>query len=191
MSGRKNLIVEVTSLEPGKQTELIGELDRGLIEELFDSLQFLSDVQYKMILFKSKHELFVTGSVECEVESPCVRCLKPVQTEINGEIEATYIAKGEISDDETEQELESLENVIYYVGTEVDLFDRVVEAVVTGLPDRFLCAPDCKGLCPYCGADLNLEEDHQCSHRGGDAIDPRLAALKKLQLNNNSEKDDK
>lgn len=44
------------------------------------------------------------------------------------------------------------------------------------LPTKFLCSPDCKGLCPTCGANWNVA---QC----GCAVketDPRLAVLKKL-----------
>ncbi len=37
-----------------------------------------------------------------------------------------------------------------------------------------LCRPDCRGLCPVCGADLNEDPAHE--HRD-DPVDPRLAAL--------------
>ena len=38
-----------------------------------------------------------------------------------------------------------------------------------------LCSPDCKGLCPGCGANLNHE-----ACRCKKAVDPRLAKLAQL-----------
>jgi len=52
--------------------------------------------------------------------------------------------------------------VIYYVGSEIDLFDRVAEAFIIAIPQRFLCSENCQGLCPFCGEDLNENPDHQC-----------------------------
>ena len=36
-----------------------------------------------------------------------------------------------------------------------------------------LCRPDCRGLCPHCGCDLNIE---QCDCKD-EQLDPRLAVL--------------
>jgi uncharacterized protein len=41
---------------------------------------------------------------------------------------------------------------------------------------RPLCKPDCKGLCPHCGIDLNVE---QCNCADAD-VDERMAALRAL-----------
>jgi uncharacterized protein len=42
------------------------------------------------------------------------------------------------------------------------------------LPSSPVCRPDCKGLCPHCGQDLN-EGSCDCHT---EAVDPRWAALK-------------
>lgn len=44
------------------------------------------------------------------------------------------------------------------------------------LPSKFLCSPECKGLCQKCGTNLN-KGACQCEHK---QIDPRLEVLKKL-----------
>ena len=55
--------------------------------------------------------------------------------------------------------------------------DEVCEGdIFLELPSKFLCRPDCKGLCPICGKDLN-EGQCQCDTK---RIDPRLEVLKKL-----------
>jgi uncharacterized protein len=58
----------------------------------------------------------------------------------------------------------------------IDLGPVVHEAVVLAEPMRVLCAPDCRGLCPQCGKDLN-EGPCGCTD---DDQDPRLAPLAKL-----------
>ena len=50
------------------------------------------------------------------------------------------------------------------------------DAVALALPDKILCRPDCAGLCPECGKNLN-DEPHE---HEADAVDPRWAALEAL-----------
>jgi uncharacterized protein len=51
----------------------------------------------------------------------------------------------------------------------LDLSAWAHDAVALALPDQILCRPDCAGLCPVCGKDLNVEphshEDQQPDHR--------------------------
>ena len=49
------------------------------------------------------------------------------------------------------------------------------EEVSLSLPNKILCKDDCKGLCPKCGANLNVK---QCNCKKD--VDPRMEAL--LQL---------
>ena len=60
----------------------------------------------------------------------------------------------------------------------VDLSDLARTAFVLGMDTKTLCSEDCKGLCPRCGADLNLGP---CSCKK--EADPRLAVLAKLLEN--------
>lgn len=52
------------------------------------------------------------------------------------------------------------------------------EEFVLAMPVKPLCAENCRGLCPVCGADLNVKP---CSC-GGDGSDPRLAAFRSLKI---------
>ncbi|HJV09433.1 MAG TPA: DUF177 domain-containing protein, partial [Acidimicrobiales bacterium] len=60
----------------------------------------------------------------------------------------------------------------------VDLEPLVREALVLDLPLAPLCEEDCRGLCPTCGADLNLG-DCDCPPA---ETDSRWAALDVLRL---------
>ena len=65
-----------------------------------------------------------------------------------------------------------------FEGDVIDFRDAVQEQVIMAIPMQPLCREDCRGLCPGCGANLNLEK---CRCRPDD-VDPRLAILKKLKL---------
>ncbi|HOO32121.1 MAG TPA: DUF177 domain-containing protein [Thermotogota bacterium] len=179
------ILIDTRSLMDGKLYNFNGTLGIEEISPLLGSTDLITPLTYTITVIKNKDELFVNGSTECRVEDICYRCLNPVQTDAKGIIEATYIY-GNINDTSAiDKELESLENVIYYVGSEIDVFDRVVEAVIISLPERFLCSEDCRGICQYCGADLNKDPDHVCEHE--DYTDENMSLLEQLKRQLESE----
>jgi DUF177 domain-containing protein len=58
----------------------------------------------------------------------------------------------------------------------IDLSPVLREYILLEIPISPLCRPDCKGLCPICGNNLN---EVTC-HHDEDIGDPRLASLKAL-----------
>ena len=59
----------------------------------------------------------------------------------------------------------------------LDLSAWAHDAIALALPDKILCRPDCAGLCPVCGKDLNAEPHEHVEER----TDPRWAKLRELQ----------
>jgi uncharacterized protein len=58
----------------------------------------------------------------------------------------------------TERSITAPETEIgYYQGDSLALEDVLREQVLLSLPLKTLCKPDCKGLCPRCGADRNRQ----------------------------------
>jgi len=58
-----------------------------------------------------------------------------------------------------------------------DLSAWAHDAIALALPDKILCRPDCAGLCPVCGKDLNAEpHEHELEQS-----DSRWAALESLR----------
>lgn len=53
------------------------------------------------------------------------------------------------------------EDIIPIKDYRLDLEAVVVENMLLKLPMKHLCRPDCKGLCPVCGHNLN---DSECGH---------------------------
>ena len=87
----------------------------------------------------------------------CARCVEPVIQPLNQQFDLIFrpasadAVTGEhsITPDDTE--------IGYYEQSGLLLEDVIREQVLLSLPDRVLCRPDCKGLCPRCGQNLNQE----------------------------------
>jgi uncharacterized protein len=104
------------------------------------------------------------------LEGPCVRCLEPAALEI--EVEAREVDQASTDDEELRSP--------YVQEDELDIGRWAHDAAVLAMPARFLCRPDCLGLCPVCGESLN--DADPADHDHGSAPDPRWAALKDLKL---------
>ena len=110
--------------------------------------------------------LLATGTVEGAWEGPCRRCLQPVQGTLKADVQELF-------------EANPREGETYRLGHDfIDLEPLAREALVLDLPLAPLCREDCRGLCPTCGADLNLG-DCDCPPA---EVDPRWAALDVLRL---------
>jgi uncharacterized protein len=107
-------------------------------------------------------------SFPVRLHGPCYRCLKDAVLDL------------EVSSREyqanTPDESEELQSP-YVEEDRLDLSSWARDALSLMLPDKILCRPDCAGLCPVCGRDLNAEpHEHE-----EDRDDPRWAALAELK----------
>lgn len=109
---------------------------------------------------------------EARIGGPCMRCLSPAAPTF-------AIDAREVSQPGEAEELESPYVTVEPPAT-LELRDWAHDALalaVGGSP--ILCRPDCAGLCPVCGADLNeAGPDHH--HESGP--DPRWAKLSELKF---------
>ncbi|MGC8820251.1 MAG: YceD family protein [Fervidobacterium sp.] len=132
----------------------------------------------KMILTYADNKILLGGYARGYVERPCDRCLKMSEMYIDGIIEAVYTFEKKPA--HKTEELKDLSNEILLTGDIIDLEERIIEGIVSSAPDVYVCSPDCKGLCPYCGADLNEGTNHKCIEME-DKIDPRFEILLKIK----------
>jgi uncharacterized protein len=112
--------------------------------------------------------LFVEGTVEAQLKLECVRCLDPFAFPVTLELAELFRLSG----------AEPRPDVIYAVDEtgEIDLAPLIREYAWLAIPMKHLCGPQCKGLCPHCGVNLNTDSC-QCEESH---VDPRLAPLKEL-----------
>lgn len=98
----------------------------------------------------------------------CRRCLTDVVAPVSDEVSALFAEPGLDESDEDD---------VYPLAANartIDLRSAVREAWLLAVPGFVTCRDDCRGLCPTCGADRNVDA---CAC--GDALaDPRWAALR-------------
>jgi len=127
-----------------------------------------SPVEFDLRLESVVEGVLVTGTAEVRLAGQCVRCLVDLTDTSVVDFQELYVYPGnETGDADTEDEIRHLE------GDLLDLEPVLRDSVVLDLPFQPLCRPDCLGLCPECGADLNEDPEH--SHDA--PIDPRWAGL--------------
>jgi len=122
-------------------------------------------------------DIRLSGELSTALELPCARCLEPVVQDIRRNFDLLYRPLGADAGREEISVTGAEAEVSYYQGEGLLLEDAVREQVLLALPLKVICREDCKGLCPHCGANLNLE---QCSC-SEPIEDPRWTALKDLR----------
>ena len=110
--------------------------------------------------------VLVSGRIEAPLAGECGRCLDPVTSNIEVDLQELYAyPESEATEDEAGR----------LTGDLLDLESALRDAVVLALPLTPLCSEDCPGLCVECGA----RRDADCGHDVA-PVDPRWAALHEL-----------
>ena len=149
---------------------------------VFDNEGERIDINYS---FREDDESFVTpisvaGAVEnrtgivridaaakFDYAAECARCNKPLLR--HATVPVKHVLVTHLDSEEDSDEFIVVEN------RKLDVDELVNEDVYLAIPSKMLCKPDCKGLCPVCGADWN---EGPCSCKP--ITDPRWEALKDL-----------
>ena len=120
----------------------------------------------QLIVTFLKPNVLVEGKICCDIKGYCDRCLAEISRQI--EIPFSQIFYKDSADEE---------DGYVYSGSRLDATKAICDEIVLSLPSSLLCKPDCKGLCPKCGIDLN-EKQCNCDTSRENAF----AALKNLKF---------
>jgi uncharacterized protein len=123
-------------------------------------------------LTRTPQGVLLQGVLAASIATECVRCLSPA--ELPFEVTFSDLFLNPNTTDPISEPSEP-----YYVIEEsgfIDLTPLVREEAILAIPIRPLCSPDCKGLCPECGTNLNTGTC-DCAQ---EHFDPRLASLRAL-----------
>jgi uncharacterized protein len=107
---------------------------------------------------------------EARVRGPCVRCLGDAEVLVR--VDAREV-------DQPATQAEELSSPYVSGSDELDLAGWSHDSLVLAMPERFLCRPECAGLCPVCGVSLN--DVDPATHRHEREPDPRFAKLEELR----------
>ncbi len=122
-----------------------------------------SDVELGVRLESVVEGVLVSGTARASLAGECIRCLDPIEGDLEADFQELYVYPDREGDDETSR----LE------GDLLDLEPVLRDAVVLALPLQPVCRDDCAGLCSECGAHLADDPGHR-----HEAADPRWEALR-------------
>ena len=152
-------VAEIKKRLVGEKT-LAYELSPAELEITPEELVIDGTVNLEGTMSNAGDVLLLQAVMTAKVQRTCGRCLK----------DFTGVARAEVVEKFYPASAEHIEN---------DAFVYDSDVIDITEPMQALCKPDCRGLCPVCGADLN-DGDCGCDRS---TVDPRLAALKQFIKN--------
>ena len=153
---------------PGKRLDFQFELDLSDLE--FDGRKpIVRPVAVEGEVRNTADLLELDLTAEAALDAVCDRCGK--EFPLDKEVTYRCMLAEELQNEESDE-------IVQLEDGKVDAGELARTAFILGMDSKTLCSEDCKGLCPRCGADLNLGP---CSCKK--EPDPRLAALASLLEN--------
>ena len=162
--------LDLSPILSGKQTELAfsGECESDF-RDVFPDVTFPERFVVSGTVTNKAGYMQLTLKAALSYTALCARCLQSVEGVFPFSM-TKGVATERMLADMTE---DVAETYLAIHGNELDLATEITEEILLTFPQRHLCKPDCLGLCPKCGKDLN-EGECGCSKR---EVDPRLAVL--------------
>lgn len=168
--------IDVRELELGPAI-LKGEVPESDLGFNPSEIRVLGKIVVDLKAERQAAEVRVRGRFDVKVELSCSRCLEAVSFPIAAEFDQFYESnaehplQGEIALQEEDTE------IAFFSGDFIEVNDIVREQILLALPMKPICREDCKGLCPYCGRNRNVEA---CNCESV-FVDPRLVQLMKIK----------
>lgn len=110
------------------------------------------------------------------VDMECIRCLSQSPQLVEVEFSDEFHSRVEVNTGVALPKPDEEDPFFLDEAHRVDLGEAIREYALLALPMQPLCGPDCKGLCPICGKDRNIEECN-CADSSGD---DRFSILRSL-----------
>ena len=106
--------------------------------------------------------IMVDGEISARLQFECSRCLSSSLYPMTVPVHITLSPAGSGKSEGVYQlQAGDLEQLLYH-DDGIEMNDVVREQLLLALPMQVLCRPDCRGLCPSCGQNLN-ERACQCT----------------------------
>ncbi len=133
---------------PSEKLVFDTEISRERLNEIH-GYSFIGPVALKGMFLNRAGVVTLSYTASFTVSAECDRCLGELQREFSFDFEHVVV-----------RSLSNEDNDDYVVtgGDELELDEIAVTDILPEMPTKLLCKGDCKGLCPVCGADLNVAD---------------------------------
>src|SRR5262245_30989027 len=102
-------------------------------------------------------DIRVVGKGVTRLEMRCARCVEPVLSDVDSSFDLLYRPQGSEKRPEEAAISQAETEIGFYQGNGLLLEDVIKEQLLLAVPLRMICSEQCKGLCPQCGRNRNLE----------------------------------
>ena len=147
-----------------KQISLSFELEPFEFEG--EEIRAIEKVDVEGVAISENDVIVIEASIKTKLKLNCSRCLDTFIYPIDIDIEERFTNDIDLQQDGT----------MFVEGDSLDITEIIENCIISTLPIKRLCKDDCKGLCPECGVNKNVEN---CSCLDYD-VDIRLAKLREL-----------
>lgn len=168
-----SVIIDLRELQEGENEYRWEEAPEALhIEDV--GQRFVGPIRTRMTVFKLGEALSAAGKSTFCLRMECDRCLEPFDLPLSAGFSFVF-QKGRPASVKGDED----ETLIWLDDRpeKLDLGDEVKDYIILEIPQHVLCSESCAGLCPLCGANLNLG---RCTCKT-ETVDPRWEALRALK----------
>ncbi len=148
---------------PGRPVLFSGEEDLGTIRWYDETLYLEGPVETSGSAFYQDDHIYLFLHVRGAIHRNCSRCLTDILEHFD-------------KDEFLEVPIDEVPPGMQYL----ELKPYIENGVRLAIERKPLCKPDCKGICPHCGANLNVEGHKPGCQALEKEVDPRWAKLKEL-----------
>jgi uncharacterized protein len=138
--------------------------------------EFSGNVTVDVSLEKTGTQIFLESRIGTTGHFVCDRCVTDFTIAVTPSYRMYYVWDGANTDRFDRAEVQVISPGLNMI----DITEDVRQVVLLAVPLKLLCKDECKGLCPHCGKNRNIEACN-CSD---DVKDSRWEALRTLQKNN-------
>jgi len=138
-------------------------------------------IQGEVKLIRTDRAILAEGKLHTEVEVACSRCLSLFCCPLALNVEEEYFPVIDVVSGASLHLPEEPGSFTIDEHHVLNLTEAIRQYALLAIPMKPLCRPDCAGLCPNCGHNLNQGPCGCLSQR----VDPRWSKLRNLTLANN------
>lgn len=163
--------------EPAETQMFSGSAEIGVLSIGAQDYECVGPCAWEVEIANTGQAFLVRGRSTVKARVACARCLEDTNVDLKGDIEGYYVM--EAADVDGDREGDEFE--VLPADHTIDLSPLIEAGLILEAPFQPLCQPDCAGLCPVCGVNLN-KESCDCALADEVSSDNPFAALKDLDL---------
>lgn len=127
-------------------------LDENLLIE--ENSFSLDDLKYHILFKRDGDRIKAKGNIKTLISLKCVRCLDNYDLKVDSNFDIILFPITLVNPENNSINSDEME-YIFYEDNRIDLVKILIEQINLFIPYNPICKPDCKGICPNCGVNLN------------------------------------